>query len=160
MKCVKLLAVCMTLVLFCTGVVGCTDILDESPSVTTTQDAGASTTIRNTTTTSTSKPTTTTTATTTTIKKTTTTTIKKTTTTTKKVTTTTTTTKRATTTTIKTTTSTKAPNLNTETMVWIPTNGGTKYHKTSSCSKMINPEYVTLSQAKNLGFTACGRCYK
>lgn len=45
------------------------------------------------------------------------------------------------------------------TMVWIPTNGGTKYHKTSGCSNMIDPEKVTISNAQSLGFTACGRCY-
>lgn len=143
MKWIKLLAVCMTLVLFCTGVVGCTDMLEEPSSVTPTQNANASTTIRNaTTTTTTTQPITTATTTTTTIRK------------------TTTSTKKATTTTIKkATTSTRAPALPQETMVWIPTNGGTKYHRKSTCSKMIDPEYVTLSEAKALGFTACGRCY-
>ena len=132
----KLTAVLLCVLLMCGSVTGCTEMEPQtSDSASPTTEA----TIRSTTTTNTTTTTTTTT--------------------TKKATTTTTT-KRATTTTIKTTTSTKAPNLNTETMVWIPTNGGTKYHKTSSCSKMINPEYVTLSQAKNLGFTACGRCYK
>lgn len=82
------------------------------------------------------------------------------TTTTTTITTITTTTKKPTTTTIKTTTSTKAPTLNSDTMVWIPTKGGTKYHKKSSCSNMDNPEYVSLTEAKNRGFTACGRCYK
>lgn len=86
------------------------------------------------------------------------------TTTTKKVTTTTkftTTTKKKTTTTAKTVV-TKAPQSKpTQEMVWIPTNGGTKYHKTSSCSKMIDPKHVTLEEAKRLGFTACKRkgCY-
>ena len=47
----------------------------------------------------------------------------------------------------------------TEEMVWIPTNGGTKYHTNSSCSKMKNPQEVTISQAKSRGFTPCGRCY-
>ncbi len=46
-----------------------------------------------------------------------------------------------------------------EVMVWIPTNGGTKYHSRSGCSKMVNPAQVTLSHAQSLGFTACGRCY-
>ena len=142
MKCVKLLAVCMTLVLFCTGVVGCTDILDESPSVTTTQDAGASTTIRNTTTTSTSKPTTTTTATTTTIKKTTT--------TTKKVTTTT-----ATTTIKKTTTTTRTT---AGEMVWV-SGTGKKYHNNPSCSGMKNPSQISLSTAQKRGLTPCKNCY-
>ena len=44
-------------------------------------------------------------------------------------------------------------------MVWIPTNGGTKYHVRSSCSQMDNPIYVTRSEAINRGFSPCGRCY-
>lgn len=60
---------------------------------------------------------------------------------------------------------TKAPTLtpaaNDKTiMVWIPVNGGTKYHKKSSCSKMDGPSYVTLEEAKRRGFTACKRCYQ
>ena len=43
--------------------------------------------------------------------------------------------------------------------VWIPTNGGTKYHSSSTCSNMLNPLYVTKSQAISQGFTACKRCY-
>lgn len=88
----------------------------------------------------------------------TTTTIKKTTTTTKLITTTT---KIITTTTAKTIVTKATQPKPTQEMVWIPTNGGTKYHKTSSCSKMIDPEYVTLEEAKRLGFTACKRksCY-
>lgn len=53
---------------------------------------------------------------------------------------------------------TKEP-VQTETMVWIPTNGGTKYHSKSSCSNMDNPQQVTLSEAQAKGFTACKRCY-
>ena len=45
-------------------------------------------------------------------------------------------------------------------MVWIPTKGGKKYHKSSDCSNMDGPRKVTLSEAKSLGFTACKRCYK
>ncbi len=45
-------------------------------------------------------------------------------------------------------------------MVWIPTKGGKKYHKSSDCSNMDDPRNVTLSEAKSLGFTACKRCYK
>ncbi|WP_143405442.1 hypothetical protein [Faecalibacterium sp. An122] len=44
-------------------------------------------------------------------------------------------------------------------MVWIPTNGGTKYHKDSDCSSMINPEHVTLEYAEAQGYTPCQRCY-
>ncbi len=45
-------------------------------------------------------------------------------------------------------------------MVWIPTNGGKRYHNNSSCSGMINPRKVDLGEARYLGFTACGRCYR
>ena len=47
----------------------------------------------------------------------------------------------------------------TEERVWIPTNGGSKYHSNPSCSKMKNPQEVTISQAQSRGFTACKRCY-
>ena len=47
----------------------------------------------------------------------------------------------------------------TETMVWIPVNGGTKYHSTASCSGMIDPERVTVSEAIELGFEPCKRCW-
>lgn len=43
--------------------------------------------------------------------------------------------------------------------VWIPTNGGTKYHRSSSCSNMDGPRKVSLEEAKRLGFTACQKCY-
>ena len=43
-------------------------------------------------------------------------------------------------------------------MVWIPTNGGTKYHSYSDCSGMYNPRKVHESEAKALGFTPCARC--
>lgn len=46
----------------------------------------------------------------------------------------------------------------TERMVWIPTNGGTKYHSRSSCSKMKDPIQVTLEEAQALGFTPCKKC--
>lgn len=45
-------------------------------------------------------------------------------------------------------------------MVWIPTNGGKRYHSNSSCSGMISPRRVDLGEARYLGFTACGRCYR
>ena len=51
------------------------------------------------------------------------------------------------------------PNYVREEMVWIPTNGGTKYHTRSSCSQMENPLYVTKSEAISRGFSPCGRCY-
>ncbi len=52
----------------------------------------------------------------------------------------------------------KDPNASSERMVWIPTNGGTKYHTKSSCSNMKNPIQVTLSEAISMGFSACKRC--
>lgn len=45
------------------------------------------------------------------------------------------------------------------TMVWIPTKGGKKYHRTAGCSNMSNPQSVSLSEAEEKGFTACKRCY-
>ena len=45
------------------------------------------------------------------------------------------------------------------TFVWIPTNGGTRYHCKFSCSGMIDPEMVTVEEAVARGFTPCGRCY-
>ena len=53
---------------------------------------------------------------------------------------------------------TKAPD--TANYVWIPTNGGTKYHKSSGWSNMIDPLHVSLDEAIDRGFTACKRCYK
>lgn len=44
-------------------------------------------------------------------------------------------------------------------MVWIPTNGGKKYHTHAGCSNMRDPEYVTLEEAEELGFTPCKRCH-
>lgn len=46
-----------------------------------------------------------------------------------------------------------------EEMVWIPTKGGSKYHRWPDCSNMDNPAEVTISQAKARGFTPCKRCY-
>lgn len=43
--------------------------------------------------------------------------------------------------------------------VWIPTNGGTKYHTNSGCSNMLNPEQTTLDRAIQLGFEVCKRCH-
>lgn len=51
------------------------------------------------------------------------------------------------------------PNYVSETLVWIPTNGGQKYHTNSGCSNMIDPIQVTKTEAINQGFTPCGRCY-
>lgn len=51
------------------------------------------------------------------------------------------------------------PNYVQETMVWIPTHGGTKYHRKSNCSQMKDPVQVTKSEAINRGFEPCGKCY-
>lgn len=45
-----------------------------------------------------------------------------------------------------------------EQMVWIPQTGK-KYHSHASCSGMKNPTEVTISEAKNRGYTPCKRCY-
>lgn len=74
-------------------------------------------------------------------------------------TTTTTTTTRITTTTTTTTLIITGTTASSERIVWIPTRGGTKYHKTNTCSNMIEPYDVTISEAIELGFTACKRCY-
>lgn len=43
--------------------------------------------------------------------------------------------------------------------VWIPTDGGTKYHSYSGCSGMENPEQVTEAEAIERGFDRCGKCW-
>lgn len=43
--------------------------------------------------------------------------------------------------------------------VWIPTNGGKKYHSNPSCSNMIDPIQVSIERAVAEGFTACKKCY-
>lgn len=44
-----------------------------------------------------------------------------------------------------------------ELMVWIP-KSGSKYHSSSTCSNMKNPQEVTLSQAISRGYDPCKRC--
>ena len=46
-----------------------------------------------------------------------------------------------------------------EMSVWIPTDGGTKYHSYSGCSGMENPEQVTEAEAIERGFDRCGKCW-
>jgi len=53
---------------------------------------------------------------------------------------------------------TPVPPTKTERMVWIPTNGGKKYHSNSGCSGMKNPVQVTISEAISRGFDACKKC--
>lgn len=43
--------------------------------------------------------------------------------------------------------------------VWIPTDGGTKYHTRSSCSNMKNPQKISKEEATAMGFEACKRCH-
>lgn len=44
-------------------------------------------------------------------------------------------------------------------LVWVPTRGGTKYHRRAGCSNMIEPIQMPLEEAAAAGFSACGRCY-
>ena len=44
-------------------------------------------------------------------------------------------------------------------LVWVPTNGGTKYHSRAGCSNMKDPIQVTKDTAIANGYTPCGRCY-
>lgn len=53
----------------------------------------------------------------------------------------------------------KDPNYVRDVTLWIPTNGGTKYHIYSGCSNMKNPVQVTKSEAVRQGFSPCRRCY-
>lgn len=46
-----------------------------------------------------------------------------------------------------------------ENLVWVPTNGGKKYHSKSGCSNMKDPMQVTLDTAIANGYTACKRCH-
>lgn len=43
--------------------------------------------------------------------------------------------------------------------VWIPTNGGKKYHSQPNCSNMKNPQQTTQDKAQAAGFEACSRCH-
>ena len=53
----------------------------------------------------------------------------------------------------------KDPDYSSQVMVWIPTNGGTKYHSKSSCSNMKNPIQVTKDEAIKQGYEPCKRCH-
>ena len=44
-------------------------------------------------------------------------------------------------------------------LVWVPTNGGTKYHTKSSCSGMKDPIQVTEETAIANGYEPCKRCH-
>ena len=47
----------------------------------------------------------------------------------------------------------------TEKTVWVPTNGGTKYHSKSTCSNMKDPVQLSLDEAENKGYTPCKKCH-
>lgn len=49
------------------------------------------------------------------------------------------------------------PSKSSSVMVWIPRTGK-KYHKKSTCSNMVSPSQVTLSEAKERGYTPCSKC--
>lgn len=44
-------------------------------------------------------------------------------------------------------------------LVWVPVNGGTKYHSKKGCSNMEDPIQVTKETAEANGYTPCGRCH-
>lgn len=45
-------------------------------------------------------------------------------------------------------------------LVWVPTNGGTKYHSKAGCSNMKNPMQVSVETAIANGYEPCKKCYK
>ena len=44
--------------------------------------------------------------------------------------------------------------------VWVPTDGGKKYHKGPNCSGMLDPRKISLQNAWILGIDDCGKCYR
>lgn len=48
---------------------------------------------------------------------------------------------------------------NNDNLVWIPTKGGTKYHRSEDCSNMNGPRQVTIEEAEALGYSPCKKCY-
>lgn len=44
-------------------------------------------------------------------------------------------------------------------LVWVPVNGGTKYHSYAGCSNMLDPIQVSVDTAIANGYTACKRCW-
>lgn len=45
-----------------------------------------------------------------------------------------------------------------EVMVWI-SDTGSKYHRSSTCSNMEDPRQIPLSEAEDMGYEPCGKCY-
>ena len=46
-----------------------------------------------------------------------------------------------------------------ENLVWVPVNGGKKYHSKASCSGMIDPVQIPQADAEARGYTPCKRCH-
>lgn len=44
-------------------------------------------------------------------------------------------------------------------LVWIPTNGGEKYHSYAGCSNMVNPIQVTEGEAIKHNYSRCEKCW-
>ena len=44
-------------------------------------------------------------------------------------------------------------------LVWVPTKGGKKYHRSAGCSNMKDPMQVSVETAIANGYTPCKRCY-
>ncbi len=44
------------------------------------------------------------------------------------------------------------------TLVWIPTDGGIRYHTSNGCSNMIAPRKISRRNAAALGIELCGHC--
>ena len=53
---------------------------------------------------------------------------------------------------------TARPDLSLE-VVYVPTDGGKKFHDNIKCSKMIDPRKVSRRNAEKLGIDDCGICY-
>lgn len=45
-----------------------------------------------------------------------------------------------------------------EPIVWVPVYGGKRYHPVEETCRMYMPEHVSLSAARELGYTSCGTC--
>ena len=43
--------------------------------------------------------------------------------------------------------------------VWIPTNGGKKYHRLPNCSKMEKPQEISREEAERRGYISCDKCW-
>ncbi len=50
-------------------------------------------------------------------------------------------------------------NTNGANLVWVPVNGGTKYHSYSGCSNMVDPVQIPLEEAISRKYEPCRRCH-